>query len=726
MGFEIVGEAVAEEVLVGEVAAESATAWTAADAAAMGAMTEGGAVAGSGALAAAGAMALRAGVQAGISMLTAKLLGGRLNRTETAQGTLVNSLSTVDPIPVVYGIRRVGATVCPVGVSGSAQEFLHLLCIWSEGPISAIGIVYLDGVAATDGKFAGLVTREDFLGTDGQAASATLIAAFADASRWNASCTLAGIAYTYLILKWDQTAFARGRPLITADVNGRTLFDPRASSTGFSRNPWLAMRDYLTNSRYGRGYSSAVIDDATFQGEANHADASVAIPGGGTQARYTCDGVVNPDDAPLDIVKGLLSSCRGNLIYSGGKYKAQSDRIQPITISGGYESSSWVAGSTMPPGYSANQDIAGESTFASRTGPYGASEVVNLCVQGNVSVSGPAGGWDMNTYIPADRTKGYLFAVWAKRKVANGQFYWGMYSTGGATQAVLVPGGSNVGADPNNPYFVYGAESAILAALDQWYLVIGYLHPLGYGGNYAGFSGVYNTAGVKVVDGGDYAWPAAATGILHRCYHYYNTIDGNGTELQQMVRPVVIQCTTALAPAVISALLAGPTSGGFALSERQHPRRLELAAAGAAHALQRGEGALLRSEHELPAEHHGVAARGRRRSRWPTSRRTTRLCSRRSSSCRSRRTCTRRSRSARSRRRSRAIRCSSRSTRRSRRWRSRWATSCRSRMRRRGGRRRAIRPRASSFASRRWSSSRATRCAWACASTTLPRTRSMR
>jgi hypothetical protein len=326
MGFEIVGEAVAEEVLVGEVAAESATAWTAADAAAMGAMTEGGAVAGSGALAAAGAMALRAGVQAGISMLTAKLLGGRLNRTETAQGTLVNSLSTVDPIPVVYGIRRVGATVCPVGVSGSAQEFLHLLCIWSEGPISAIGIVYLDGVAATDGKFAGLVTREDFLGTDGQAASATLIAAFADASRWNASCTLAGIAYTYLILKWDQTAFARGRPLITADVNGRTLFDPRSSSTGFSRNPALVLRDYLTNSRYGRGYSSAAIDDTAFAGEAYHCDDLVALPGGATQARYSCDGVVNPDDAPLDIVKGLLAACRGNLIYSGGKYKLRIDR----------------------------------------------------------------------------------------------------------------------------------------------------------------------------------------------------------------------------------------------------------------------------------------------------------------------------------------------------------------------------------------------------------------
>jgi hypothetical protein len=326
MGFEVAAETIGEEVLAGEVAGEAvaaSSAYTAADAAALGAMTEGAAAASGLAI---GAAALRVGVQLGLSFLVSKLFSPKLNRAETSQGTLVNSLTTVDPIPVIYGTRRVGATVCPVGVSGPSQEFLHLICVWGEGPVSAIGIVYLDGVATTDGKFAGLVTREDFLGTDGQAASGTLVAAMADASKWNASCTLAGIAYTYLILKWDQTAFARGKPLITADVNGRTLFDPRSSSTGFSRNPALALRDYLTNSRYGRGYGSAVIDDTSFAGEAYHCDDLVALPGGATQARYTCDGVVNPDDAPLDIVKGLLSACRGNLIYSGGKYKLKIDR----------------------------------------------------------------------------------------------------------------------------------------------------------------------------------------------------------------------------------------------------------------------------------------------------------------------------------------------------------------------------------------------------------------
>lgn len=326
MGFEVAAETIGEEVLAGEVAGEAvaaSSAYTAADAAALGAMTEGAAAASGLAI---GAAALRVGVQLGLSFLVSKLFSPKLNRAETSQGTLVNSLTTVDPIPVIYGTRRVGATVCPVGVSGPSQEFLHLICVWGEGPIASVVNVYLDGVWTNDAKFAGLVTREDFLGTDGQAASGTLVAAMADASKWNASCTLAGIAYTYLILKWDQTVFARGRPLITADVNGRTLFDPRTGTTGFSRNPALVLRDYLTNSRYGRGYGSAAIDDTSFAGEAYHCDDPVALPGGATQARYLCDGVVNPDDAPLDIVKGLLSACRGNLIYSGGKYKLKIDR----------------------------------------------------------------------------------------------------------------------------------------------------------------------------------------------------------------------------------------------------------------------------------------------------------------------------------------------------------------------------------------------------------------
>jgi predicted phage tail protein len=130
-------------------------------------------------------------------------------------------------------------------------------------------------------------------------------------------------------LKWDATAFPRGMPVVTADVQGQLVYDPRDATTKFSNNPWLCIRDYLTSTRYGVKAASSMIDDTTFSAEANYADQAVSVPtssGSTTQARYTCDGIVNIDAARSENLRGLLSSCRGFLVFSGGKYKAKSDK----------------------------------------------------------------------------------------------------------------------------------------------------------------------------------------------------------------------------------------------------------------------------------------------------------------------------------------------------------------------------------------------------------------
>lgn len=297
------------------------------------------------ALVRAGGFALQAGTSLLTSFASSFVLGGLFARnaggrpsasdqlSKTAQGALINSVSNVDPIPVLYGSRRVGGTRVLTEVTGASNEYLHLLIVWGEGPIAAVNTVYLDGVSAADSRFSGLVYREDYLGSDSQAASAYLIAEIANAAKWNASCTLSGIAYTYLRVKWDRTAFPGGLPNVTADISGRTLYDQRDGSTAFSHNPWLVIRDYLTNSRYGRGIDSSMIDDTTFSTEANYADVAVSIPGGGTQARFTCDGVVNVDDKPMDNLRSLLSSCRGFLVFSGGKYRARTERLEsPVSF----------------------------------------------------------------------------------------------------------------------------------------------------------------------------------------------------------------------------------------------------------------------------------------------------------------------------------------------------------------------------------------------------------
>lgn len=243
--------------------------------------------------------------------------------SQQARGMLINAASSIDPLPVIYGSRRVGGTyVMPPSVSGTNNEYLHLVIAICESQISAINTVYLDDVATTDARFTDLVTVEKFLGTDTQAASAMLIEAFPD--KWTSAHQGKGVAYLHVRLRYDANVF-HGIPVVTCDIDGRVLYDPRTGLTAFSNNPALCQRNYLTNTRYGRGIPSGLIDDASFIVAANHCDEMVAIPGG-TQKRYTCDGAVNVDDTIYANTKRLHASCRGMIVFSGGDYKLVIDK----------------------------------------------------------------------------------------------------------------------------------------------------------------------------------------------------------------------------------------------------------------------------------------------------------------------------------------------------------------------------------------------------------------
>ena len=192
-----------------------------------------------------------------------------------AQGILLNSQSNVDPIPVIYGRRRVGGTRVLIEVSGASNEYLHIVVVLAEGPVAAIDNVYLDDLLATDAKFAGLVTVNKHLGTANEAADSELISAV---PKWTTECKLANCAYVYVRLKYDSNAFS-GLPTITADVRGRTLFDPRDGQTRYSNNAALAVRDYLTNTLYGRGVAATNVDDLSFILEVSIASTGVMLSG---------------------------------------------------------------------------------------------------------------------------------------------------------------------------------------------------------------------------------------------------------------------------------------------------------------------------------------------------------------------------------------------------------------------------------------------------------------
>lgn len=330
-----------------------------------------------------------------------------------AQGALINAVSNVEPIPTPYGTVRVGGSRILTEVTGDSKQYLHVVVLWGEGEIAGLQQLYLDGHPVSDSKYSGLVTTEHYTGTDAQAASAALTAAIP--TKWSVNHTVSGVAYTYLRLTYDGTAFPTGLPNVTADLDGRRLYDPRTGSTTFSHNPALAIRDWLTNTRYGRGVAASMIDDTAFSSAASHCEERVTAPthtaaftadastdeciftatetfgrgdgitvsttgalptglaaattyyviptldgrvklatsyanalaraaidltdaGSGTHTmthvdlpRYTLDGLVNPDDAPLDTLRAMLTACRGYLVFSGGQYKLRCDRTTAAT-----------------------------------------------------------------------------------------------------------------------------------------------------------------------------------------------------------------------------------------------------------------------------------------------------------------------------------------------------------------------------------------------------------
>ncbi len=237
---------------------------------------------------------------------------------------LLNKSSNNASLPVVYGYRKIGGTRVFMEVSGDDNEYLHVVIAMSEGEINSFENVYLNDIISTDSRFNGVLNVYTHTGTDNQTADSNLVASLPN---WTSAHRLRGTSYVYVKLIFDVDAYPQGLPTITADLKGTKVYDPRTSTTVWSDNPALCIRDYLTNTRYGRGINTSLIDDASFTVAANYCDTTVNI-GGAVVKRYTTNGIVNTSQGSIGILKQLLTSCKGFLVFTGGKYKLIIDKVE--------------------------------------------------------------------------------------------------------------------------------------------------------------------------------------------------------------------------------------------------------------------------------------------------------------------------------------------------------------------------------------------------------------
>ena len=341
----------------------------------------------------ASAFAMNVALGLALNALTPKPKASGSNR-----GYQVNSRGSALDHQIIYGKMRVGGAIVYDESTGTNNKLFHRVIAVAGHEVESFDKIYLnDEVVTLDGggnvtapsKYVKTTTTRTRVenssgeyewvnqasvkylvrfkfhnGSPTQVADTDLVA---ESVHWTSEHKLSGIAYMYVRLEHDADAFPNGMPTITVEVKGKKVYNPATSTTAWSDNPALCLRDYLTSS-YGLKEEDANIDDTlvnsavtvcdtlvgspvsniqvggeykiktvgntdfTLYGSANNnvgtvftatsvPDADSGDTGVVEIARYTCNGAFTTALTPYDLLSDLLTCMGGSLWYAQGKWR---------------------------------------------------------------------------------------------------------------------------------------------------------------------------------------------------------------------------------------------------------------------------------------------------------------------------------------------------------------------------------------------------------------------
>lgn len=274
----------------------------------------------------------------------------------------VQAQSAINARSIIYGMTRVGNTIAYAETNGSKKENLHILNVFAAHEINSFEELYFDdklvanasgtapigwsgawvsGAWSIQAPYVGKVTLVFHDGTQ-TVADSSMVAA--SAGGWTSNHKLLGVAYTHITLVYDEGVFPAGLPTIKAVIKGKRVLDTRTNIIAFSSNPAMCIRDFMLMSidEGGMGCKVDEIDEPSFLAAANICDElvesmipldangnpvtpgvkAVSIASSSTlESRYTLNGVIKLDGAPTQFVKDMLTSCAGEALYTGDKWK---------------------------------------------------------------------------------------------------------------------------------------------------------------------------------------------------------------------------------------------------------------------------------------------------------------------------------------------------------------------------------------------------------------------
>ena len=250
------------------------------------------------------------------------------------RGYQTTAIGTALDHQIIYGKMRVGGARIYDEATGDTNEYLHRIIAVAGHEITSFDRIYIndsyvdfddideDGNVSTvtdadessSDRYDGHLRINFHLGSPDQTADTDLVS---ESAHWTNACRLRNIAYMYIRMKYNADVYPDGIPEFTAIVKGKKVYDPRTSTTAYSDNPALCLRDYLT-APYGVAEDTANIDDVLVTTAANVCDQTNTIAG---TTRYTCNGAFTTSVTPYDMINNMLTSMDGSLWYAQGSWR---------------------------------------------------------------------------------------------------------------------------------------------------------------------------------------------------------------------------------------------------------------------------------------------------------------------------------------------------------------------------------------------------------------------
>lgn len=255
-------------------------------------------------------------------------------------GRNVTVREPVRAMELVYGRVRKGGVITFLHAEGGQ---LHMVIALAAHRVQSIGAIYFDGELAVDAagtiqpRYASKLRIEKALGDANQSAFPLLRADLPQL--WTAAHRMRGVAGIALRLTFDADVYPSGIPNIAVDLDGKNdILDPRTGLRAWSDNAALCLADYMSLSpmiSIGAeiGAADGIDTDALIEA-ANICDETVARIGGGSEKRYTCNGVVSLSVGPKDNIEDLLTAMAGEAAWQGGVWhiRAGAYRLPTATL----------------------------------------------------------------------------------------------------------------------------------------------------------------------------------------------------------------------------------------------------------------------------------------------------------------------------------------------------------------------------------------------------------